>query len=33
VIEEAKNNLTGWGFMPGDDWPEEDKVREGKSLL
>lgn len=29
VLEEAKSNLTTWGYLPGDDWPENKTIREG----
>lgn len=29
VLEEAKSNLTSWGYLPGDDWPENETIREG----
>jgi hypothetical protein len=32
VINDAKQNLTQWGFVPGvDPFPENETVREGKS--
>ena len=32
VINDAKQNLTQWGFVPGvDPFPENETIREGKS--
>ncbi|KAH3855268.1 coiled-coil domain-containing protein 134-like isoform X1 [Dreissena polymorpha] len=33
IIGEAKNNLTGWGFVPGDDWPTDENVKESVSKV
>ena len=30
---ESKNSLTEWGFVPGDDWPEDRDKQEGEALL
>ncbi|XP_052792863.1 coiled-coil domain-containing protein 134-like [Mya arenaria] len=33
VIGEAKTNLTEWGFVPGDDWPQDKTVQEASSTV
>lgn len=33
VISEAKVNLTVWGFIPGDPFPENTTIRDGKLVL
>lgn len=33
VISEAKVNLTVWGYIPGDPFPENTTIRDGKLVL
>lgn len=33
VISEAKVNLTVWGYIPGDPFPENTTIRDGKLAL